>query len=59
MHYPLQVPEGKIFTINPSSQVVCSCNKSKTYTLGDLSLLMDAMFPPVAMVSRASLNPKP
>uniref|UniRef100_A0A7S0WY06 Lipin/Ned1/Smp2 (LNS2) domain-containing protein n=1 Tax=Pyramimonas obovata TaxID=1411642 RepID=A0A7S0WY06_9CHLO len=43
------VPEGKIFTINPASEVVCGCNKmSKVYTLSGINLLLDQMFPSLA-----------
>eukprot|EP00959_Pyramimonas_sp_CCMP1952_P470819 9497330-Pyramimonas_sp.AAC.1 len=46
------VPEGKIFTINPASEVVCGCNKmSKVYTLSGINLLLDQMFPSLAKVS--------
>ncbi|KAK3275621.1 hypothetical protein CYMTET_16253 [Cymbomonas tetramitiformis] len=50
------VPEGKIFTINPSSQVACVVNKySKTYTLNTINTLLDQMFPPVKQESDSEL----
>lgn len=56
------VPDGKIFTINPSSEVACvGLGKySKTYTLSNINSLLDHMFPPVAQVSlRHSNKPFP
>jgi phosphatidate phosphatase LPIN len=37
----VKVPQGKIFTINPSSQVVCNTNKFKQYSLHDINVLLD------------------
>jgi len=44
------ISDGKIFTINPSSELVCSSiNKCrKTYTIANMFGLLDQMFPAVA-----------